>query len=262
MIEILILRYLYWNLQTLPSLGWPGCSGTGVGSVWELKRMKMGDDYKKMKVLGRPLLEVWRFEWMILLLLDRPKILTRPGKALRGNFFDFDLQKALFLLSSVCRLPFVLTLISMLIGMALMKGWFQRSNPHAHQTISFPHWQHSEARVTVSMPSLHWSGKLLSQEILTSWHFCVFQIQAVILTRQYSLSLPHGKTSRQNGHRPDNTRLNQYAGQCFCYNATMQLKLRRRHFRCHGLWPTCILIVKSGNFWWNLFQVFAVNLFS
>ena len=60
-IEILILRYRYWNLQTLPSLGWPGCSGTGVGLVWELKRVKMGDK----KVLGRPLMEVWRFEWKI-----------------------------------------------------------------------------------------------------------------------------------------------------------------------------------------------------
>ena len=85
-----------------------------MGLVWELKRVKMGDDYKKMKVLGRPLLEVWRFEWRILLLLDRPKTLTRPGKVLRGNFFDFDLQKALFLLSSLCRLRFVLTLVSML----------------------------------------------------------------------------------------------------------------------------------------------------
>ena len=103
-------------------------------------------------------------------------------------------------------------------------------------------------------------GQTFLRKFTSSWHFDIFYIWAVILPRQYSLSFPHCQTSRKNGRRLDNTRLNRYAVRCFCYNVTMQLKLRRRHFRCHGLWPTCILIVKSGNFWWNLFQVFAVNI--
>ena len=43
----------------------------------------------------------------------------------------------------------------------------------------------------------------------------------MILPRQHSLSFPHCKTSRKNGHRLDNITLNRYAGLLSqCYDAT------------------------------------------